>query len=97
MSGAGLDDKHGKISQQASLQICRLIIRSEGGKGQPHTRTLADLKYQNTGIALQTGLSGPAVDVPIRVANSHRKTTEEQLEGSRITRKGNPHPKVTPP
>ena len=60
---------------------------------------------------IQTILSGPAVHVPHRALNSHRKASpprstlyethtvalEEQLEGTRITSKGDTCPQVAPP
>ena len=59
----------------------------------------------------QTDLSGSAADVPLRAADSHRKASplwsaahkahtvalEKQLEGTRITRKDDPNPQITPP
>ena len=55
-------------------------------------------------------MSGPAIHVPYRSANSHRKASsprlatyethtvasQKQLEGSGITRKGHSHPQVRP-
>ena len=79
------------------------------GKGQLHPRALADLKYQNQETSHQTHLSSPAADIPDRVTYNHREASslstvpretntvalEKQLEGTRITRKGDPYPKVT--
>ena len=55
-------------------------------------------------------MPSPAADVPDRVTDSHREASPprsppeeadtvalvDQLEGTRITRKGDPYPKVTP-
>ena len=107
-----MDGEHGKIGTgpPTSIHFRRLCVRFEGGQGQTHPRVLAHLNYKDTGTAHQTGLSNQAIDVPDRVTNSHRKVSplrptphetntvalEKQLEGTRITRKGNPHTKVTP-
>ena len=86
--------------------LCRLPAQPEGGKSQTYPRTLADFKFKKSEVALQTCLSGPAVDVPNRVADSHINASplrltphetdsvalEEQLGSTRITRKGDPHP-----
>ena len=95
---------------QTSLQLCRLPVRPEIGQGQTHPRVLADLNCKDTRSAPRTLLPGPATDVFNRVTDSHRKTSplrptphethavalEKQLEGTRISRKADPHPKVTP-
>ena len=61
--------------------------------------------------SVQSSLSGPAVHVPHRAPNSNRKASpprstayethtvalEEQLEGTRITRKGDTRPQIAPP
>ena len=66
---------------------------------------------QNFRNTVPTGLSGPAVHVPNRFANSHRKTSsprptthethtvasQKQLEGTRVTRKGNSNSQVPAP
>ena len=108
-----MNGKHGKIrtGSQTSLQLHRLPVRPEGGQGQTHPRALADLKCKDTETAAQTNLSGLTADVSNRVINSYRKASPtrstpyeadkvallKQLEGARISRKGNPYPKVTPP
>ena len=64
---------------------------------------------QDTKTTLQTNLSGLAADILDRVTHSYRKISPpgsspyetdrvvlKQLEGSRITIKGDPYPKVTP-
>ena len=70
--------------------------------------TLDQPSEQNSRNTVTTGLSGPAVHVPNRFVNSHREagsprpTTHEthtvasqkQLEGTRITRKGDPNSQV---
>ena len=79
----------------------------------PYTYTgpLAECPGQNTINTVITGLSGPAVHVPDRFANSHRKAgsprptahethtvaSQIQLEGTRITRKGDPNSQVPAP
>ena len=67
-------------------------------------------KCKNSEASLQTYLPSLAADVPDKVTNSHREGSlprsspyetntvalEKQLEGTRITRKGDSHPRVTP-
>ena len=67
--------------------------------------------WQTLTTKIQTDLSGPAVDVPHKAADSHRKTSplrpaahdahtmalEKQLKGARITRKADPSSQFAPP
>ena len=55
-------------------QLRRLPVRPHGGQGQTHTRALADLNRQDTVNPIRSGVPGPAVHVPYRPSNSHRKT-----------------------
>ena len=78
---------------------------------QFHTRTLADLNRQDIVNPVWFGVSGPTVYVSHRTSDSHRKTSpprstshethtvalEKQLEGTRITRKGDISSQVAPP
>ena len=62
-------------------------------------------------LSIRSGVSGPTVHVPHRASDSHRKTSpprwtsrethtvalEKQLEGTRITRKGDTRSQVDPP
>ena len=95
---------------QTGLQFRRLPVQPERGKGQTHTRVLADPNHKDIRFAGPTNLSAPAIDVPHRATDSHRKTSpprwtpyevhnqiEKQLEGTRITRKCDPHSQVAPP
>ena len=100
-----------KTGPKTGFQLRRLPVRPQGGKGQTHTRALADLNRQDIVNPVWSGVSGPAVHVPHRTSNSHRKASplrltsyethtvalEEQLEGTGITRKGDTHPRVAPP
>ena len=107
MSGVWLVGQHGEIrtGHQTSPRLHRLLVLPERGQGQTHPRALADLKYKNQETSHQTHLSGPAADVSDRVTYSHKETKppwlapethtealEKQLEGTRITRKGDPYP-----
>ena len=97
-----------RTGPKTGFQLRRLPVRSHGGQGQTHTRALADLTRQDTVNPVQSGVLGPAVHVPHRTSNSHRKASpsrstsyethtvalEEQLEGTRITRKGDTHSHV---
>ena len=100
-----------RTGPKTGLQLRRLPVRPQRGQGQTHTRTLADLNRQDIVNPVRSGVSGPTVYVPHRTSDSHRKTSpprstshdthtvalEEQLEGTRITRKGDTHSQVAPP
>ena len=100
-----------RTGPKTGFQLRRLLVRPQGGQGQTHTRALADLNRQDTVNPVRYGVPSPAVHVPHRTSNSHRKASpsrstsyethtvalEEQLEGTRITRKGDTHSQVAPP
>ena len=100
-----------RTGPKTGFQLRRLPVRSRGGQGQTHTRTLADLNRQDTINSVRSGVPGPAVHVPHRTSNSHRETSpprltsyethtvalEKQLESTRITRKGDTSSQVDPP
>ena len=79
--------------------------------GPTDTRPVADPSAENTGSNALTGLSGMAVRVLNRSANSHREAnlpwptaheaysmaSQKQLEGTGITRKGHSNPQVLAP
>ena len=108
-----LASKQGKVrtGSKTGFQLCRLPVRLERGQGQTHIRALAGLDRQNSDNFVRSGVSGQAVHVPHRASDSHRKASpprltsnvthtvalEEQLEGTRITKKGNTSPQVTSP
>ena len=91
-----------RTGSKTGFQLRRLPVRLERGQSQTHTRALADFDRQNSDNSVRSGVFGPAVHVPHRAPNSHRKASsprstsyethtvalEEQLEGTRITRKG---------
>ena len=91
-----------RTGSKTGLQLRRLPVRPQGGQGQTHTRALADLNRQDTVNPVRTGVPSQAVHVPYRPSNSHRKTSppgatsyeahtvalEKQLEGTRVTGKG---------
>ena len=95
---------------QTSVRLCRLPVQPEREQGQTHPRALVDPWCKNQETLLRTHLPSLAADVPDRVTHSHRETSpptstpyeadivavEKQLEGTRITRKGDPHPQVAP-
>ena len=113
MSGFRLASKHGEIrtGPQANFRLCRLPVRPEKGQGQTHLRSVANINNKNQRIINRTNLSGQATDVPHRAGDSHRKTgpprvtsheahtvaPQKQLEGLRVTRKGNTSSQVVPP
>ena len=113
LSRTRLAGEQGKVrtGPKTGFQLRRLPVGSQGGQGQTHTRALADLNRQDTVNPVQSGVPGPAVHVPHRTSNSHRKASpsrstsyethtvalEEQLEDTRITRKGDTRSQVAPP
>ena len=100
-----------RAGAKADLRFCRLPVRPQIRSGSTHTGSVAESSGQNIRNTVTTSLSSLAVHVPDRFANSHREassprpTTHEthtvaspkQLEGTRITRKGNPDSQVTAP
>ena len=111
--GARVAGEHGKIrtGPTAGLQLRRLPVRPEGGQGQTNRGTLADLDRQDQINTVGPGMPGPKIHVPHRSTHSNRKTSplrattnethtvalEKQLEGPRVTGKGDPGPQIPPP
>ena len=105
--------EQGKIrtGSQTGLQLRRLPVRPERGQGQTNRRSLANLDRQDQIHNVGSGLPGPTIHVPHRPAHSNRKTSplratshethtvalEKQLEGPRVTGKGDTGPQVPPP
>ena len=97
----------GKIrtGTQADFRFCRLPVRPQSRSGPTHTGPLAEPSGQNIRNIVTTGLSGPAAHVPYRKASSPRPATHEthtvasqkQLEGTRVTRKGDSNSQITAP
>ena len=91
-------------------QLYRLPVQPERGKGQTHTRALAGLDRQDPVNTVRSGTPGPAVHVPPRSTHSNRRASPpratsheahtvalgKQLEGPRVTRKGDPGPQIAP-
>ena len=113
LSGARVAGEQGKVrtGTQTGLQLRRLPVRPERGQGQTNRRTLAGLDTQDQINDVGSGLSGPEIHVPHRSPHNNRKTSplratphethtvalEKQLEGPRVTGKGDPGPQVPPP
>ena len=113
LSRTRLAGEQGKVrtGPKTGLQLRRLPVRPQGRQGQTHTRALADLNRQDIVNPVRSGVPGPEVHVPYRPANSHRKASppgatsyeahrvalENQLEGTRVTGKGDTHSQVAPP
>ena len=111
--GTSLAGEQGKVrtGPTAGLQLRRLLVRPEGGQGQTNRGTLADLDRQDQINTVGSGMPGPKIHVPHRSTHSNRKTSplratthethtvafEKQLEGPRVTGKGDPGPQVPPP
>ena len=113
LSGTRVAGEQGEVrtGSQTGFQLRRLPVRHERGQGQTNNRTLADLDRQNQFNTVGSGMPGPTVHVPHRSTHSNRKTSppratsheahtvalEKQLEGPRVTRKGDPGPQLPPP
>ena len=111
--GPRLAGEFGKIrtGTQTGLQFCRLPVRPQVRLGQTDSGPVAKPSGQSTDASVSTGLSGPAVYVPDRPFNSHRKTgsprstthetytvaPQKQLAGTRISRKDYPSTKIPTP
>ena len=111
--GTRVAGEQGKIrtGSQTGLQLRRLPVRPERGQGQTNRRSLANLDRQDQIHNVGSGLPGPTIYVPHRPAHSNRKTSplratshethtvalEKQLEGPRVTGKGDTGPQVPPP
>ena len=67
-----------KTGAQANLQFCRLPGRPQSWPGPAHTGPVAKSTGQNTGNIVSTGLSGLAVHVLDRFANSHGETSSSR-------------------
>ena len=96
------------IGTQTGLRLCRLPVPPQVRPGQTDSGPVAKPSGKNTSTLSSTGLSGPAVHVPDRPANSHRETSsprpvthethtvasQKRLEVTRIFRKGYPSSEV---
>ena len=96
----------GKIrtGSQTGLQLRRLPVRPERGQGQTNRRSLEDLDRQDQIHNVGSGVPGPTIHVSHRSTHSNRKASplrapshethtvalEKQLEGPRVTGKGDP-------
>ena len=111
--GARVAGEQGKIrtGSTTGLQLRRSPVRPESGQGQTNRGTLADLDRQDQINTVGSGMPGPEIYVPHRATHSNRKTSplratthethtvalEKQLEGPRITGKGDTGSQVPPP
>ena len=91
-------------------QVFNLLGRPERGQGHTHPGAFADPNHKDTRSDGRTDLSGLANEIYHGATDGHRKESpsrltpyeahtvplEKQLEGTRITRKGDSHPKVAP-
>ena len=111
--GSRVAGEQGKIrtGPTTGLQLRRLQVRPESGQGQTNRGTLADLDRQDQINTVGSSMPGPEIYVPHRATHSNRKTSllratthethtvalEKQLEGPRITGKGDTGSQVPPP
>ena len=96
---------------QGGFQLCGLPVRPQSRPGPTHTGPVAKPTGKDSGSAITTGLPGPAVHVPDRSLDSHRKTSspqpvtheahpmasQKQLAGTRITREGDSNTQISAP
>ena len=96
---------------QTRLRFCRLPVRPQVWSGPTDSGLVAEPSRENAETAIPTGLPGPAIHVLDRFTNSYRKASssrptsyethsvasQKQLDGTRITRKGDPNPQVPAP
>ena len=75
LSRARLAGEQGKIrtGSKPGFQLRRLPVRPQGGQGQTHPRSLADLTRQDIVNSVRSGVPSAAVHVPHRAPNGHRK------------------------
>ena len=94
LSRTRLASESGQIGTEtkANLRFCRLPVRPQGRSGPTDTGPVAKPSGQNTGNIVPTDLSGPAIHVPNRFTNSHRKTSSP-----RSTQKVSPIPRSLHP
>ena len=113
MPGTRLASEFGKVrtGTQADLRFCRLPVRPQGQLGPTYTGPLAEPSGQSIRNIVTTSLSCPAAHVPYRSANSNRKpssprpttyethtvASQKQLEGTRVTRKGDSNSQIIAP
>ena len=64
-----------RAGTQASLRLCRLPVWSQVQSGPTRTGPVAEPSRKDTVTASTSGLSGPAVHIPDRFANSYRKAS----------------------
>ena len=100
-----------RTGAQADIRFRRLPFRPQGRSSLTNIGPLAETSGQNTRNTVTTGLSGPAVHVPDRFANGHRKASsprpttyethtvasQKKMEGTRVTRKSDPNSQVPAP
>ena len=101
MSAIGLA---GELSPNKT-SICRLPVRPQVWSGPTDSVPVAEPSRENTETAIPTGLPGPGIHALDRFAISYRKASSSRptsyktqsvasLEGTRITRKGDPNHQV---
>ena len=100
-----------RTGAQASLRLCRLRVSPQVRSGPTNTGPVAKPSRENKNTGITTGLSGPAVHVLDRFANSHREASsprptayethtvasQKQLESTRIPREGHSNTQVSAP
>ena len=97
-----------RAGAQTKLQCCRLPVRSQVWSGSTDSGPVAGPSRENAETTIPTSLPGPGIHDLDRFTNSYRKASssrltsyethsvasQKQLEGTRITSKGDPNPQV---
>ena len=107
MPKIGLAGEHRQVGtgSEANLRFCRLQVRPQSRPVPTDPRPVAKPAKQNMGNIVTTALSGPAVHIPDRPTNGHRKASsprptthethtvasQEPLENTEVTRKSDPN------
>ena len=97
-----------RAGAQTRLRFCRLPVRPQIWSGPTDSGPVAEPSRENNETAIPTGLPGPGIHALDRFTNSYRKASSSRpasykthsvasLEGTRITKKGDPNPQVPAP
>ena len=91
---------------KTGFQLSRLPVQPEREQGQTHIRTLAGLNYQDSNNTVRSGVQSligllTATEKQVHLGRlpyeAETVALEQELEGTRITRKGDASPQVAPP
>ena len=111
VSATRLAGEKSELEPKQDFSFYRLPVRPQIRSGPGDSRSVAEPSRENAETAIPTGLPGPGIHVLDRFVNSYRKASssrptsyethsvasQTQLEGPRITGKGDPNPQVLAP